>query len=67
MMEASAGIITMQDKSSQTPKPGYCRVYDTKGAEKYALYFDGGTERKLQVKSLDKSLCRFIATWSFDA
>ncbi len=67
LLKASTGTITMQDKSKQTPKPGYCRVYDVSGAEKYALYFDGGTERKLQIKGLDKALCRVIATWSFDA
>lgn len=30
-----------------------------------SLYFDGGTERKLQIKHLDKKYCRMHATWSF--
>ena len=66
-LEAVDGIITMQQNSKQTPKPGYCRVYDSAGLVKYALYFDGGSERKLQIKVLNKSLCTVIATWVFDA
>jgi type II restriction enzyme len=31
----------------------------------YELYFDGGTERKLQVKNLRRDLCRIHATWQF--
>ncbi len=67
LREAATGVISMQHKSKQSPKPGYCRVYDPSGAEKFALYFDGGTERKLQVKALDTAHCRPIATWVFDA
>jgi type II restriction enzyme len=29
------------------------------------LYFDGGGERKLQIKHLLKSHCAVIATWEF--
>lgn len=36
-------------------------------AHKYALYFDGGTERKLQIKSLRKSLCVVHASWEFES
>ena len=32
---------------------------------KYQLYFDGGTERKLQIKNLRKDLCTVHATWVF--
>ena len=32
---------------------------------KFALYFDGGTERKLQVKDLQKSLCIVHGEWDF--
>ncbi len=67
LKEAASGVITMRHKSKQTPKPGYCRVYDTTGAEKFALYFDGGTERKLQIKALAMWHCHPIATWVFDA
>jgi hypothetical protein len=67
LKEAASGVISMQHKSKQTPKPGYCRVSDATGAEKFALYFDGGTERKLQIKGLAVTHCRPIATWVFDA
>lgn len=67
LKESASGVISMQHKSKQSPKPGYCRVYDAGGAEKFALYFDGGTERKLQIKALAVSHCRPIATWVFDA
>ena len=30
-----------------------------------SLYFDGGTERKLQIKHLSKSLCHMHASWRF--
>lgn len=55
---------TMED-SRQDPKPGYGYVKDSSGALKYALYFDGGGERKLQIKHLDKSKCIVHATWEF--
>jgi hypothetical protein len=32
----------------------------------FSLYFDGGGERKLQIKSLKKGLCKVHATWQFD-
>lgn len=67
LLEAASGTIAMQHDSKQTPKPGYCRVYATSGAEKFVLYFDGGTERKLQIKAIDKAFCIPIATWLFDA
>lgn len=57
--------IEIQEKSRQTPKPAYCRVFDRTGAQLYSLYFDGGTERKLQVKHLSKAACILHATWSF--
>jgi Type II site-specific deoxyribonuclease len=67
LLEATDGEIEMRHNSRQSPKPGYCYVRDAGGAVKYSLYFDGGTERKLQVKSLDKSLCVTVATWAFGA
>ena len=47
--------------SSQTPKPGDCTVTDDGGNLRFQLYFDGGTERKLQIRSLAKSECRVHA------
>ena len=62
---ASLGRLEMMTSSRQSPKPGYCYVSDSKGAPMYQLYFDGGGERKLQVKKLLKSLCTVHATWAF--
>lgn len=62
---AFAGKIVMRLESSQNPKPGYCTVVDRSGTVLYELYFDGGTERKLQIKSIRKDRCVVHATWSF--
>lgn len=67
LMEAEDGRLVMMNNSKQTPKPGYCHVINDLGGTKFDLYFDGGTERKLQIKNLDKSLCIVHATWSFEA
>jgi len=63
--EARNGVFEMKHKSRQTPKPGYCSIYDDDGKLKFQLYFDGGTERKLQIKNLRKDLCTVHATWEF--
>lgn len=61
---ARGGRLQMMSTSRQFPKPGYC--YVTKdGASIFDLYFDGGSERKLQIKKLNKSVCRLHATWKF--
>ena len=65
-LKASGGRLEMKDESSQNPKPGYCYVEDN-GVPLFSLYFDGGGERKLQVKGLLKSLCTVHATWQFGA
>ena len=57
----------MRHESRQTPKPGYCDVRDEAGALLFRLYFDGGTERKLQVKDLVKSTCLVHGEWEFTA
>lgn len=62
---ASSGILEMKLDSKQTPKPGYCYVSDADGHKFFDLYFDGGTERKLQIKNLRKDLCRVHAIWEF--
>ena len=56
----------MKLESKQFPKPGYCYVRDKNGEEMYQLYFDGGSERKLQVKNLLKKHCVVHATWEFE-
>jgi len=65
LREASEGTLLMMSESTQFPKPGYCYVRDSLGNDKFQLYFDGGTERKLQIKHLRKSYCRVHATWQF--
>jgi hypothetical protein len=62
---APSGRLEMMTSSKQIPKPGYCYVSDDNGAPMYELYFDGGGERKLQVKKLRKSFCKVHATWAF--
>lgn len=63
-LKARNGTIEMKTESSQYPKPGYCHVLDGK-VELYKLYFDGGTERKLQVQNLLKNRCIMHARWEF--
>lgn len=63
--EAKDGKLSIRRKSKQSPKPGYCDVEGPRGEMKYQLYFDGGTERKLQIKNLRKDLCTVHATWIF--
>ena len=60
-----SGECEMKSASRQFPKPGYCRVKDVNGDPTFSLYFDGGGERKLQIKALNKKLCIKHATWEF--
>lgn len=64
LLKASEGRLEMRTKSSQFPKPGYCYVNEGDSLL-YSLYFDGGGERKLQIKSLRKDQCIVHATWEF--
>ncbi len=52
----------MNHTSRQTPKPGRCSVIEH-GRLVFELYFDGGTERKLQIQKLRKDLCFVHAEW----
>lgn len=63
--ESQHGEFAMMHKSKQNPKPGYCTVIGDDGQVKFRLYFDGGTERKLQIKNLRKDLCIVHANWQF--
>lgn len=66
LLEAENGQLEMRMNSKQNPKPGYCTVVDDDDGElKFQLYFDGGTERKLQIKHLQKALCHVRASWRF--
>lgn len=57
--------VEIVNRSRQTPKPAYVHVFDSEGQKSFSLYFDGGTERKLQVKNLRKSLCIIHCQWKF--
>ncbi len=65
LAQAQSGELEMKLDSKQSPKPGYCDVRNEGGQSLFQLYFDGGTERKLQIKSLRKSACVLHAEWKF--
>lgn len=65
LMESAQCELEVREDSRQTPKPGYGYVRDQQGLLKFALYFDGGSERKLQIRSLRKDLCKVHGTWTF--
>jgi type II restriction enzyme len=67
LLEGAKSELIVQEKSRQTPKPGYGYVYDAEGKLRFALYFDAGTERKLQIKNIRKDLCIVHATWKFES
>jgi Type II site-specific deoxyribonuclease len=67
LQQASGGTLRMMHGSTQNPKPGYCDVRDSKGVLLFQLYFDGGTERKLQIKGINIENCIVHARWSFPA
>lgn len=62
---AAMGRLQMTHTSTQMPKPGNCYVTDNAGKQMFTLYFDGGTERKLQIKAIDISSCIVHAQWKF--
>ncbi|HXR97837.1 MAG TPA: hypothetical protein VN709_08335 [Terriglobales bacterium] len=65
LAEAATGAFEMMSASKQMPKPGTCTVTDRNGDVKFQLYFDGGTERKLQIRKINKALCVVHGEWSF--
>lgn len=67
LLEGATAELVTQEDSRQTPKPGYGYVFDSEKNLKFALYFDGGTERKLQLKAIRKELCVLHATWRFES
>lgn len=66
LREAKNGKLEIRTNSKQKPKPGYCTITDRAGKIKFQLYFDGGSERKLQIKHLRKDLCVVLAQWEFE-
>ncbi|HVL69265.1 MAG TPA: hypothetical protein VM364_18555 [Vicinamibacterales bacterium] len=67
LLRAKDGELRLVESSKQTPKPGYCTVTGKSRLLLFQLYFDGGTERKLQIKELGKSSCTVHATWRITA
>ena len=66
MLRAKFGELAFAPRTKQKgSRPGYCTVRDESGMQLFQLYFDGGSERKLQVKHLRKSACKVHATWQF--
>lgn len=65
LKKAVTGRFKMMSASKQFPKPGYCHV-EKNGKTLFSLYFDGGGERKLQIKGLRKDLCLVHASWKFN-
>jgi hypothetical protein len=65
LLEAQTGSLRVDTKSRQSPQPGYCDVIAPDGKIKFQLYFDAGTERKLQVRNLAIAYCIIHATWIF--
>ena len=62
---AATGALAMKETTQNGARPGTCTVFGDDGARLFELYFDGGTERKLQVKHLQKSACVVHADWRF--
>lgn len=62
---ANTGTLEMKNNSRVMPKPGNCYVRSPNGEAIFNLYFDGGGERKLQIKNLSKKYCTVHATLDF--
>lgn len=67
LLEGAHAELVTQTRSRQTPQPGYGNVFDDQGRLKFALYFVGGAERKLQVKKIRRDLHIVHATWRFES
>lgn len=65
LLESANCDLEVCTDSKQNPQPGYGYVRDTAQQLRFSLYFDGGSERKLQIRHLRKDLCKVHATWSF--
>ena len=73
LLEATTGALAWATRSKAREKGGYCYVpravgktRDERKSLRFQLYFDGGSERKLQLQLLRKDLCRVHAEWRFE-
>lgn len=66
LAEARGVLCRENEKSTRLPRSGYCTVADAGGRVKFQLYFDGGAEQKLTVRSLRADLCTVHARWKFE-
>jgi type II restriction enzyme len=66
LLRARTGVFRMMQDSPQNPKPGTCRVVDASDQLLFDLYFDGGTERKLQIRHLAKQNCIVHGVWGIN-
>ncbi|QET64912.1 restriction endonuclease [Citrobacter werkmanii] len=65
LLEAKNAKLEVMENSKQNPKPGYGYVLDEHGDKKFSLYFDGGSERKLQIKHLGLEHCIVHGVWDY--
>jgi type II restriction enzyme len=65
LQEAEHGKLELRRDTKQETCPGYCHVRDADGKLRFQLYFDAGSERKLQIRHLRKNLCVVHAQWEF--
>ena len=65
LLESTSGVLQWSKRSKTNPRCAYCTVRDQQGEIKFRLYFDGGGERKLQIKDLQKRHCVVHASWRF--
>jgi hypothetical protein len=69
LLARDARLDVKRGSRQQGSVPAYYRVEEPEGeyiVEKFSLYFDGGGERKLQIKDIDKRLCQVHGTWRFE-
>ena len=65
LLEAKNATLEIRTESRQNPKPGYGYILDENENKKFSLYFDGGSERKLQIKHLGLEHCIVHGCWDF--
>jgi len=65
LLESNNATLEIMTGSRQNPKPGYGYVLDKNGEKKFSLYFDGGSERKLQIKHLSLKHCVIHGIWEY--